>query len=742
MGKKSQHTGRIWSWLRGARVAAISAAAGLLALSPLFGGLEAEYGPRLLFRVRGPAAAPAEIVIAAIDRLSADRMGLPVPPRRWPRTVHAELIDTLAKAGATAIVFDLLFTEEGSAAEDGALATAIRNAGNVVLLQDLQRRTLAAPAAGDGQQSRQIDEAIDPIPALYDAAVAVASFPLPTEMPRLTTFWTFLSDTDLPTLPAVVLQLSARDIAEDWARLLAKEDIEGPIPEAWTDRRMGDAMTRLRDQAKTIPDFSDRLARSLQELEPDKARRLKALVALYRGDDSRLLNFFGPAGTVRTIPYASIIDGETPDDQIRRKIVFVGYADREVQSTLDRYETVYSDSSGIDINGVEVLATGVANLMGETSLRTSGAANVLIVIAVALVLGVAAASASDLILGAVSIALLIVVPIAAYTLFVSANFVIPLFTPLAIQLPVGILTIGLSLKSAERKLRRAMESAAHQFLPSDIASRLALGPLTPSAMPASRIASAIFLATDVKGFTTLAERVSPEQLDELAKDYFGPLFEAAKRHGGEILNMTADSMMCAFHIGQDAAQARCNAVAAALDMATLVEEFGARHPSSPMPTRFGLRAGSAAFGVVGSSGRYVTTVVGDVTNTASRIDSLNKLLKTTVLASAEVLSNVEGLIVRPLGTFAPVGKTESVDVVEILAYRGEDHRLTALAGAFAVCLAAFDGEGWSDAAKWFRTLHEQYPDDGPTQFFLDLAVKYSEDPPPAGTARPIRVDVK
>jgi adenylate cyclase len=361
---------------------------------------------------------------------------------------------------------------------------------------------------------------------------------------------------------------------------------------------------------------------------------------------------------------------------------------------------------------------------------------------VALILGFAGASASDLVLGAASGLVLLAVPTLGYYLFASANFVIAVFTPLAVQLPIGILTIGLSLKTAERKLRRATESAARQFLPNEVADRLALGPLSPSVMPASRIASAIFLSTDVKGFTTVAERLSPEMLDALAKDYFGPLFEAAARHGGEVLNMTADSMMCAWYTGHEPLRARRNAIAAALDMAALVEDFGARHPSSPMPTRFGLRAGTAAFGVVGGSGHYVSTVVGDVTNTASRIDSLNKLLNTTMLASSEVLTNVDGLIVRPLGTFAPAGKSESVDLVEIWGRRGEDQRLTALAGAFAVCLAAFDGEGWSDAAKWFGALHEDYPDDGPTSFFLDLALRYSQDPPPPGTARPIRVNVK
>ena len=743
MWTRTPNVSGTWSWLRGARVAALCAAAGLVALSPLAGGLEETYGLGTLFRVRGPLYPPPGILIAAIDRVSAESLGLPAPP--WPRTIHADLVRILDKRGAATIVFDQRFTEERSAAEDQDLADALRLSGRVVLLQGLERR-VPRPSDKDGEEgspNSAYDSTVDPIPKLGDGALAFATFPVPTDSDRLNSFWTFLSGTDLPTLPAVVLQLSAADIADEWAAILKSEELDPRDAEAWRDKRVAQSMTRLRGQLRNNPSAVSRMARAIAQLEANKAKRLSTLLDLYAGEDSRQLNFFGPPWTISTISYASIIKGNDSIGDLSGRIVFVGVSEREVVGQpVDTYRTPFSGRSGINLSGVEVLANSVANLRDDTSLRTSGTLNLLIVIAVALVLGVAAASASDLILGVVSVALLLVVPIVAYFLFVSANFVTPLFTPLAIQLPVGILTIGMSLKGAERKLRRAIESAAHQFLPPEIASRLALGPLSSGNMPVSKMVSAIFLATDVKGFTTLAERLSPERLDELAKDYFGPLFEAAKRHGGEILNMTADSMMCAFQTGQEPARARCNAIAAALDMATMVEAFGARHPSSPMPTRFGLRAGTAAFGVVGASGHYVPTVVGDVTNTVSRIDSLNKLLRTTVLASAEVLSNVEELIVRPLGTFAPLGKTESVDVVEILAYRGEDRRLTALAGGFAVCLAAFDAEGWSDAAEWFRALHEQFPDDGPTAFFLDLAVKYSEHPPPPGTARPIRVDVK
>jgi adenylate cyclase len=725
------------------RVAVLTAAAGLVFLALFGGDLEEVYGLDLLFQLRGPAPAPPGIVVVAIDRASAERLGLPSPP--WPRTVHADLIRKLDQSGAAAIVFDLLFDKERPS-EDKELAGAMRQVRRVALLQGLERRTISTPTEGNRKESGQgFDAAIDPIQIFRNTAVAVAPFPVPTDTTRVTRFWTFRSGTDLPTLPSVALQLAASDIAEDWARILATENIFPRESQVWTDQRLVQSMSELRRQLKAMPSIENRLGQAIGavgRLEPAKARRLSALLALYVGEDSRLLNFHGPAGTITTIPYASILNGEKRAAEIEGKIILVGFDEREVVNNVDNYETVYSGTSGIDLSGVEILGTGLANLMNDSALRTSGVGNALIVVVVALILGLAAVSASDLVLAGASIMLLFAVPALGYYLFVSANFVVSVFTPLAVELPIGILTIGLSLMTAERRLRRAIESAARQFLPNEVANALVFGPLSRSTVPTSKIGTAIFLATDVKGFTPVAERLSPQALDELVKDYLGPLFETVVRHGGNVLNLTGESMMCAWPTDGEPLQARTNAVTAALEMADLVGKFGVRHPSSPMPTRFGLRAGAAAFGVVGGSGRYLSTVVGDVANTVSRIESLNSLLHTRVLASAEVVERVEGLIVRPLGTFAPVGKSESVDVTEILGPTGKDRRLTALAESFAVALAVFDAERWSDASKRFRVMQEDYPTDGPTSYFLNLAEGYLRSSPPPGTARPIRLNVK
>ncbi len=85
----------------------------------------------LRFKVRGAVAPQLPIVLVSIDQDSFDELDLPWP---WPRTLHAELIRKLAKAGAKVIAFDVLFTApRADPREDRALAEAIRDAGNVIL---------------------------------------------------------------------------------------------------------------------------------------------------------------------------------------------------------------------------------------------------------------------------------------------------------------------------------------------------------------------------------------------------------------------------------------------------------------------------------------------------------------------------------------------------------------------------------------------------------------------------------
>ena len=81
-------------------------------------------------------------------------------------------------------------------------------------------------------------------------------------------------------------------------------------------------------------------------------------------------------------------------------------------------------------------------------------------------------------------------------------------------------------------------------------------------------------------------------------------------------------------------------------------------------------------------------------------------------------------------------------VVEILGRSGEAPWMNALVESFAAGLAAFDAEDWREAVKRFRAVLDDYPDDGPTEYFVKLADIYSLEPPLPGRARPMRMNAK
>ena len=112
----------------------------VLALSPIGAALEEAVSLPWLFKMRGAVEPPSNVVIVALDKRSADRLGLPAHPREWPRSVHGKLIKELRARGAAAIVFDLKFEKPRSPPEDEEFAQAIGDFGRVFLVKGRDRQ--------------------------------------------------------------------------------------------------------------------------------------------------------------------------------------------------------------------------------------------------------------------------------------------------------------------------------------------------------------------------------------------------------------------------------------------------------------------------------------------------------------------------------------------------------------------------------------------------------------------------
>jgi adenylate cyclase len=145
-----------------------------------------------------------------------------------------------------------------------------------------------------------------------------------------------------------------------------------------------------------------------------------------------------------------------------------------------------------------------------------------------------------------------------------------------------------------------------------------------------REASVLF--TDVEGFSSIAEKVSPERLVALLNEYFDAVRPAVDAHGGVITQFQGDAMLISFNTIKPDPHHAANAVrtAQAIQAATLERLFGG---TTRMRTRCGINTGRIVTGAVGSRNHLLYTVHGDEVNIAARLEQLNKQYGTYVLAS-------------------------------------------------------------------------------------------------------------
>jgi adenylate cyclase len=287
----------------------IGAAGTLFALTPAGLDFEEKLGLAWLFRVRGPIESPRDVVVVALDRRSAEYLQLPRNPREWPRSwprsLHGKLVDELKKRGASTIVFDMRFETEQRSEEDASFADAIGRAGGVLLFQggydDEQPKRQPAP---DRSGDLVLHTLRQPLPAFANAASGLAPFPLPGIPARISKALAFQSD-EVPTLPALALQMYGSEVHETWLTLL--EDSARSIGATYLPNWRGvdngpnfsDLSRTLRGAFKRNPEFGRKVRQALETtLEKDTALAtgrastlLKTWIRLYEGPDSFYLNF-------------------------------------------------------------------------------------------------------------------------------------------------------------------------------------------------------------------------------------------------------------------------------------------------------------------------------------------------------------------------------------------------------------------------------------------------------------------
>lgn len=680
-----------------------------LSLVPRVLEIEEQLGLGWLYALRPAPAPPDSVVVVGISSESADALGLSTDLDEWPRRLHAIVVERLAAAGAAVIAIDLAFEAPGDSNDDVALANAIAAAGNVVLLERMRDRDMPVPGLPAAVTRF---ERVPLMPRVSRAALAAAPFPMPTFPIRTSQFWVYsIGTSDTPTLPVVALQAYLRPRYDELAALLARQApglLDG-LPPTLAELAGADFGLVMRDLRRGFLLEPDLGARLLEDLRPGQ-RELRSLIEVLSGGNTRYLNFFGPSGTIPRIPYHDLLDGGMKGlaERVQGKAVFIGRTETRQSEQADYFISVFSQRSGLNLSGVEIGATAFDNLLTRRSIRPLAIPfQHLLLLAFAVLLTLALARLRIRVALPLGMALGGGYLAVAAGIFASWHLWLPLVVPLGVQLPVVLAALILLRYRDVGRQRERIQRALGRYVPPEAVERLARDSLE---LPAAvhELVRGTCLVTDVERYTELAERLSPGALADLMEAYFAALREVVEAHAGFVGDTSGDSLVAVWAAAGDETKTRERALACACALLARVDEFNAEHAGRELRTAVGLESGELALGLLAAGDERPHRVVGDIVNTAARIQGLNRHLGTRALCSDDARADLAVCAFRRLGRFLLLGKRQPVELWEVLPAREKrTARILAELEAFDEAIELFANGSFDLARRRFAALAER-----------------------------------
>jgi adenylate cyclase len=268
--------------------------------------------------------------------------------------------------------------------------------------------------------------------------------------------------------------------------------------------------------------------------------------------------------------------------------------------------------------------------------------------------------------------------------------------------------------------------AMGKYIPIDLVRRLYASNEEPRL--GGDLADVSLMFTDIEGFTTLSEKLTPDELARRLGDYLEAMTSAIEAESGTIDKYIGDAVMAIWNAPQEVKDHPKRACAAALACMKATGRLYASPAWEGLPaltTRYGIHRASVMVGHFGAASRLSYTALGDGVNLAARLEPLCKQYGIIALASEAVVKEAQGAFAfRRIDRVAVKGKTEGIDVFELLGESGAETETTT---RYEEALEAYLDRRFADA---IAILEPQAESDGPSEVLLERCRAYVESPPP------------
>lgn len=301
----------------------------------------------------------------------------------------------------------------------------------------------------------------------------------------------------------------------------------------------------------------------------------------------------------------------------------------------------------------------------------------------------------------------------------------------------------------EGKEKRFIKSAFGKYVSPEVVAEIASHPHALQLGGQKRPLTLLF--SDLAGFTTLSERMDPQDLLAHLNEYLSDMTQIVMREKGTLDKYIGDAIMAFWNAPKELPDHADRALRTAVLMQRRMRDLNARWRAADpdaeeLVVRIGINTGTVVVGNVGGEDRFDYSAIGDAVNLAARLEPANKSYDTLVMVSQFTLDAADSSAfrTRELDLIAVKGKVEPVQVHELLELAGtelEPHREEAVRH-YENGLAAYKARDWELAATYFRAALEADPLDGPSRVYLARATEYAADPPPVDWDFVVRRTVK
>ncbi|MBI4802888.1 MAG: CHASE2 domain-containing protein [Elusimicrobia bacterium] len=634
--------------------------------------------------------ADPKISIIAIDGHTVKKYGYP-----FKRKYYARLIEKLTGLGAGSIGFDVMFFDKDreDPASDRLFVEAVKKAGNVAALvaMDAESGQLLYPITGLGEASRYISYPnVDNTLESNGQVRKVTLFNPEIAYKNLRIKSRCTSECESINLPLLAVATYA---------MHAKK----PLPEIEKERGTDPVFINFR-----VP-----VDRPSHPGWPESERAGKK-------SEMQTTN-----SVYRYVSVADILENRLSKDEkaaIKDGVMLVGST---ALGAFDHYPSVFFPTWP----GVEVHANTIDNLRNGDFLKPVSS---WLIFAICLLLMWLPAFMSRYSIKTTSFimaGIVILLAVVNFALYLRLYNMAYLTIVISLMIPFLFMTVHKAI--VEGREKKWIKNTFGQYLSPKIVEVITRDPSKLTLGGEKRDMTAFFL--DIAGFTTMSEKMTPEQLTQMLNNYLSGFTDVILKHDGVVDKYIGDCIMAFWNAPLDQKDHRKLACLAAVDCMGEITRLNAEltqfnvKPSA----RIGLNSGPMVVGNMGSKMRLSYTVMGDSVNLASRLEGANKFFHSRIMASEYTYDEAKDFVeARSLGQIRVVGKAIPVKVYELLARKGGlDAKTAGLAAAYNEGLEHFYKSAYEKAQKAFKAALAVEPKDGPSAFYLELAEKYSEAAP-------------